>query len=143
MYFKNQYSFKFILKHVRRRKQSMDFEMMIDETKAFLERNCRNECTATALFTDKGNLHIARCNMITNCCGKTDDDFSILNDLIESGESRILRMITLIKQGDRIGLDLPCEWLRNLICEMNDDNANTEVRGTTGEMKLLKDFVIP
>ena len=120
----------------------MDFEMMIDETKAFLERNLRNECTATALFTDKGNLHIACCNMITNCCGKTDDDFSIRNDLIESGESRVLKMVTLIKQGDRIRFDLPCEWLRNLICEMNSDNTNTEVRGTIGEVKLLKDSFV-
>jgi len=121
----------------------MDFEMMIEETKKFLEKSPINECTATALFTDKGNIYVTCCNTFANCCEKTDDDFSLLNDLIKSGENRILKMVTIFKQGDKSGIEVPCGWLRKYICEMNNDNINAEVKVNSEKGKLyLKDFFV-
>jgi hypothetical protein len=119
----------------------MDFEIMIQETKKRLEENLSSNCAATALLTDKGNLYIDCCNTFNNCCFKTDNDYSIINDLIKTKESRILKMVTIYKNDSLIIAPVPCAEICQQVYDMNNDNIDTEVKLGDGDIiPYLKEF---
>ena len=89
------------------------------------------------MFTDKGNIYVACCDTFQNCCNKTDDDYSILNNLLETGDTRVLKIVAVIKQRGEYIIDVPCAWLRNCIYDMNNDNIDAEVKLCNSVPRLI------
>jgi hypothetical protein len=119
----------------------MDFETMVQETQKYLQENSKTNCVATALLTDKGNLYIDCCTTFNNCCYKTDNDYSFINDLIKNKDSRVLKMVTMVANEGLAVAPIPCAEICQQIYDMNKDNINTEVRFGNGEtIPYLREF---
>ncbi|MCL2628653.1 MAG: hypothetical protein FWD44_08175 [Oscillospiraceae bacterium] len=115
----------------------MDFEMMIKETLEYLQKNINNECFAVALFTEKGNFYIDCCSAFSNCCEKTDDDYSIINKMIEAGDNRVLKLVGIFKQGEVRGISVPCFDFCQHIFDMNKENAHTKLKISKEEISFV------
>ena len=114
----------------------MDFEALTKEAQRAIDIN--NGGIATAVLTNKGNIYVTVCKTFPNCCGKPRYDSSLI-DMIENGEKKITKMVSMHKHG----MEPPCAWLRQFIREMDHSNINAEVMAmgrNAPAIKLLGDF---
>lgn len=104
----------------------MNFEELIKAAEGILFE--KEKGVATAILTNKGNLHVIFCNDFCQQFGeKFCDKYLTLKRLIAKGETRVLKITTVFKVGKEHGAELPCGWLRNFIYEMNHENLDSEV----------------
>ncbi|EPY13674.1 MULTISPECIES: hypothetical protein [Paenibacillus] len=104
----------------------INFETMIETAKSVLAeelplQNSEMPPQATVLLTDHGNVHVAICrDVFGSDCGYVN----LINTLKNKGESRVLQMVTMWKNGT---VDSPSMNLIKSIYEMNKENLETEV----------------
>jgi len=98
------------------------FENMLELLKSNLaEETPAPYLQATALLTDHGNVYVAVCrDFLGSDCGYDN----MLTFMKTKGETRILKMVTMWKDG---GIDLSPMNFRESIYEMNKENIETEI----------------
>ncbi|MGZ9583062.1 hypothetical protein [Paenibacillus marinisediminis] len=98
------------------------FETMLEKVQSALaDETPTTYLQATALLTDHGNVYVAVCRDVF---GSDCDYDNLLAMLKAKGETRILKMVTMWKDG---GLDLSSMNFRESIYGMNKENIETEI----------------
>ena len=114
----------------------MESKKMEDKIMKILEEKA--ECAVTTLLTDKGNYYIICCNALQDRGEKTEDDYSGLEDMVKTGDTKVSKMLTILKSANGVTGDIPCVWLRRRGYDMNHDNLDAAVgSGNTLYLKNL------
>jgi len=115
-----------------------NFETLLELLKSNLaEETPAPNLQATALLTNHGNAYVAVCRDVL---GSDDCGYDNMLTFMKTrgDETRILKMVTMWKDGT---IDLSSMNFIQSIYEMNNENLETEVLGTTGNVKKLKDLL--
>jgi len=91
---------------------------------------------AAALLSENGNIYTGVC--IDTCSGMGFcAEHAAIAAMITAGESKIVRIVAVGKTG----VYPPCGRCREFICQINDENINTEVMVSKNEMVTLKELL--
>ena len=91
---------------------------------------------AAALLSEKGNIYTGVC--IDTCSGMGFcAEHAAIAAMITAGESRIIKIVAIGKTG----VYPPCGRCREFICQINDDNKNTEVMVSANKIVKVKNLL--
>lgn len=124
--------------YTRKGVENMTFDMLIKKAEEVYNprqtaRKAWVGSVAAALLSESGNVYVGVC--IDVSCGMGFcAEHSAIAAMVTAGESRILRIVAIGKNG----VLPPCGRCRELINQIHDDNMNTEIMVAKDKVVTLK-----
>lgn len=91
---------------------------------------------SAAILSEKGNIYTGVCIDVCSGMGFCAEH-SAIAAMITAGESRIMKMVAINKEG----VIPPCGRCREFVNQINDENRNTEVMVASGKIVKLSDLI--
>jgi len=120
----------------------MNFEVLYDKAKAVLNprriaKHSYAGSVAAALLTEDGNVYTGVCIDTPASMGFCAEHSAIAT-MITAGEHRIVKMISIYKDGKIIA---PCGRCREFVSKVHDDNYMCEVMVDEDTVITIKDLL--
>ena len=120
----------------------IDFERLEQAAKAIVgERNISPYISAgsvaAALVTDRGNVYTGVC-IDAKCSIGFCAEHSAIAAMIAAGESKVKMLVAV---NDRGVIYPPCGRCRELMCQLDPENADTLIKVTENEIKTLEELM--
>ncbi|MBE6069574.1 MAG: cytidine deaminase [Clostridium lundense] len=120
----------------------MTFDELYDIAKKTLNpkkisKSSRAGHVAAAILSESGKVYTGVC-IDTPCSMGFCAEHSAIASMITAGESRMLKLVAVYKDGTIVA---PCGRCREFICQINDDNYKCEVMLEKGTIVTINDLL--